>query len=212
MSASLHRNSLKIGALFFFLLTFVFPWQLSLAGVLKPVRVEVPFVRQHTGMWCWLAVAEMALRYKKGASPPQCRLADLAFALPPGSCCKPGRCQKGASLNVIKELLAKRGVKSRLQGPEISFEEVYNLLEKRNIFIVRLVRRSRSMIRVGPKSLGHVVVLRGVRFVPPPPRSPLAIQNRPMPLVLINDPRFFRPIEVPFVDVASNWEGMLVVR
>ena len=212
MSAPAHSISLKIGVLVFSLLTLVFPLQLSLAGVLKPVKAEVPFVRQQTALWCWLAVAEMALRYKKGASLPQCRLADLAFRMTPGACCKPGKCQKGASLTVVHALLAYMGVKSRPQGPEISSDEVYRLLKQGRIFIVRLVRRDRGPIRVGPKSVGHVVVLRGMRFVPAPPGSPLARQNKALPLVLINDPSFLSPIEVPFPDVISNWEGMLVIQ
>lgn len=185
---------------------------LASARAQAPVILQVPHVQQQSVWWCWAAVVEMTLRYRTGSSPPQCRLAEMAFAQRPGACCRTRGCQKGASLNEMQALLTGLGLRASLQAPPAGPAGLRALIKRNAVVIARLVRRDGGSIRMGAKPPGHVVVLRGMRAVPAPPGTPPSRRGSGLSLVLINDPNFPRPIEVAFPDVASNWERLLVVE
>lgn len=178
------------------------------AGPPPAFALPVTFVRQQTSMWCWLAVVEMAMLFKAGSSPPQCRMIEIAFDLNQNHCCRSRACAgRGGSLEDMQRLLSRLGRQARLTPPSNSARELYSLLTSRKVVIARLVPRQRGGIRIGGSGRGHTVVLRGMRFTP----FRQAGRVITLPIVLINDPQYPGPIEVPYPDVAATWRRSLIV-
>lgn len=186
----------------------------AVAAPPRPVSVPVPHIMQRTSMWCWLAVAEMVVRYKHwGRGPSQCQLMEIGLAMPPGRCCRnPRACLRGGTLKEIMRIINHFNGRSTALGPPASPGELYSLFSRNQVIIARLVQSKRPGIRIGGPPPGHVVVLRGLGYEQVVFKSPRGPIRRLAPVVLINDPQFPHPIKVPYPDVISNWERSILVK
>ena len=48
-------------------------------GLPPPVDIPIQNLSQQTPVWCWAAVAEQIITWRRGGSPPQCVLVAAAF-------------------------------------------------------------------------------------------------------------------------------------
>jgi len=180
------RNSL-CGALGFLALTSA-----SLAQV--PVSLPVPVVRQATIEWCWVAAAEMILKYKGAKSPRQCEIMERGYGGLPGSCCgDTSRCTQPGQITDIQRIVAfYGGVLTNLNRPALP-AELYSILSQGSPVVAHL------NLPTG----GHFVVIRGMTWEP----SPVGL----IPIVQINDPMSSDPLVMPFDRLVGVWDAAVYV-
>jgi len=154
-----------------------------------PIRHDVPFHRQQTMVWCWVAVAKMIAEfYGKQPVPDQCRMLQIQYGAP---CCDaPELCARPGYLAEIQALVSRFGGRmSELAAPT-------------NAFVLYEAMRRGPIIMHTRQGSGHVVVTTGIRIE----RSPIG----PLAMVSINDP-FFGRYEVDFPQLMQVWTAALVV-
>ena len=153
--------------------------------------VNIP---QQTPVWCWAAVAEQIITWRRGGSPPQCVLVAAAFGAAAQRCCGlPQSCMTTGGLQQIQALLAQfGGGASQITPPADPMALYRTLADQRPVILA---------VRATPYG-GHVVVLRGMAWVPMP--------GGPEPVLYINDPlaHFARP--VPFAQLRPYWQAAIV--
>jgi hypothetical protein len=173
------------------------------------VDLPVPAFRQQADHWCWLAVAEMVVYYKRwGASPRQCEILEIGSGAEKGACCAdPGRCDRAGSLAEIRRVIDHFGGASSARTPRLSPRALYDVLRDGHVVVAALADPTG-----GP---GHVVVIKGLRFQIRwhPPRNP----NEPpgqeiVPWVSINDPRGIITESTPYENLARYWAESIVVE
>ena len=181
----------------------------DLVVVPNPVDLPVPVIRQKADNWCWLAVAEMVIYYKKwGLAPTQCEILEAGAGVEPGTCCDdPSNCDRPGALHDIRravEHYSRR--RTQLAGP-LPDSVLYRYL-KREMPVIAAVRAP------GAK-LGHVVAIRGLRYVVKwlpaakkggPPRQVV------VPYARINDPRGILTEEIPYPNLMAVWERSIVIE
>lgn len=164
-------------------------------GLPPPIDLGIANIPQQTALWCWAAVAQQIITWRRGDSPPQCALVAAAFGAPPQRCCGDARaCMTTGGLHHIQGLLAQfGGAVSQVAPPAHPMALYQTLSDERPIVLA---------VRSTPFN-GHVVVLRGMSFMPTP--------DGPMPLLTINDPlsHFTRP--VPYARLLPYWQAAIVV-
>jgi hypothetical protein len=169
----------------------------SLSGIdlPAPVDVAVPLVTQKTEEWCWLAVAQMAMRYRNGRAPEQCEMVPVGRPAERQVCCKsPFRCARTGTLEDVQRLLLETGhLKSVILGP-INFGELYNSIRQGNPVIIAYESSQKKF---------HAVVARGMKFY--------GTGDRITPMVLVNDPMASEPLWVPFKKLQDTWTALLIV-
>ena len=73
-----------------------------------PPKIDLGIVNipQQTPVWCWAAVAEQIITWRRGGSPPQCVLVAAAFGAAAQRCCGlPQSCMTTGGLQQIQALL-----------------------------------------------------------------------------------------------------------
>lgn len=154
-----------------------------------PIRHAVPFHRQQTMVWCWVAAAKMVAEfYGRRPVPDQCTMLQMQYGAP---CCQnPGWCSRGGHITEIQALLARFGGRySGLAAPADGYA-LYNALKRGPI-----VMHTRQ-------GAGHFVVATGMRII--------TTASGPLGMVSINDP-FVGKYEVAFPDLMQTWDLALVV-
>lgn len=181
---------------------------LALAGTLMPpaarsqlpppVDLGIQNILQETDVWCWAAVAQQIIVAVRGpgGTPPQCALVAMASNLHPAVCCQNyAACRRTGQLHEIQNLiLAFGGRYSSLAQPADPMT-LYQTLAMRRAVIMA--------VQSSPYS-GHVVVIRGMAWVP----TPMGVQ----PVLYINDPMSYFTQPVPFASIAQYWQSAIVVN
>lgn len=171
-----------------------------------PIVLKVPLVRQDTFVWCWLANAEMIVRYFRGRSPSQCQMMEIGYRTLPGACCgNPRACMRGGTgMQELQQVIRYFGGVATTWTPPSDPMTLYNVLAQ-NQAVVAQVKVS---------DLGtHVVVIRGMRFQQINGFDPLGRPVRSVvPLVLVNDPMSLLPQEVPYGRLLQVWIDSLIVE
>jgi hypothetical protein len=163
------------------------------AATCGAIDLGVPPVAQQTGVWCWAAVAEQIIRWKRGHSPPQCALVALAYGQVVAPCCGGlPQCQVTGSLQQIQYLISQFGGGSTTLAPPTTPDVLHATLAVRRPIIMA--------VRASPYSQ-HMVVIRGMRCGPGGPE------------LLINDPMGWAPLTqpVPFAALLPHWQAAIVV-
>lgn len=165
-----------------------------------PIALPVPTITQRTLVWCWLAVAEMVIRYRnQGRGLEQCQMMSIGHGMPPQACCADARpCARPGQLDEIQRLIAHFGGRFNQLSPPQDPMSVYQHL-RRGTPIIASINSGMGM--------GHVVVIRGMRFVPQ--RTRMGVQW--MPMLLINDPMSMIPGEVPYRQFLRQWRASILV-
>ena len=167
-------------------------------NVPPPVDLPIQNIPQQTQVWCWAAVAQQIINATRGpsATPPQCALVARAYGQHPGSCCgNPRNCTVTGQLPQIQQLIAEFGGRaSSIERPADPMTVYHTLAAGKAIILA---------VRSSPFA-GHVVVLRGMRWLPSP--------QGPYPVLLINDPMAYYTQPVPFAQLAAAWESAIVVQ
>lgn len=166
-----------------------------------PPPVDIPIINipQETPVWCWVAVAQQIIMATRGPNntPPQCLLVAVANGKQPGFCCggyNPA-CVTTGSIPQIQNLITYFGGRYSTYAPPTDPMTLYRTLGAGRAVIVQL--------RTGHYS-AHVVVIRGMSFVP----SPGGVQ----PILHVNDPMDFFTQPVPFAQIAPIWMSAIVVN
>lgn len=167
------------------------------AQVPPPVDLGIQNISQQTPVWCWAAVAQQIIYRLNGpaATPQQCQLVAAAFNVAPQYCCQfPTPCITTGSLQQIQGLIAYYGGHWSSIAPPGNPMVVYQTLASGRAIIMA--------VQSSPYS-SHVVVIRGMAWVP----TPMGVQ----PVLYINDPLAYFTQPVPFVNLAQYWGAAIVV-
>lgn len=163
-----------------------------------PVDLGIQNVPQETEVWCWVAVVQQIVLHLRGpqATPAQCALVAMANGSHPGVCCShPMACLVTGHLHQIQGLIQQFGGRPASIGYPTDPMTIYNTLASGRPIIMA--------VQFTPFA-GHVVVIRGMEWVP----TAFGLQ----PVLLINDPLAYFSQPVPFVRIARYWNGAIVVH
>lgn len=125
-----------------------------------PVQLPIPLITQDTPVWCWVAAADMAIKYRrcKLIQLSQCQMLEIGYSLQPGFCCGDlRRCMRPTiGWNEIRSLIYHFG--GTLSSWTLPHDPItlYNLLDNRIPVI--------SQITTGYQT-SHFVVIQGMYFV-----------------------------------------------
>lgn len=164
-----------------------------------PVDLPIQNIPQETQVWCWAAVAQQIILATHGpqATPPQCALVARAYGQHPNTCCaNPANCTVTGQLPQIQGLIAEYGGRhSSVQHPTDPMTLYQTLAAGKAIIMA---------VKSSPFS-GHVVVLRGMAWMP----TPFGTME---PMLIINDPMAYYTQPVPFSQIAQIWEQAIVIQ
>jgi hypothetical protein len=171
----------------------------ALAQYPPPVDLPIQNILQETPAWCWAAVAQQIILAAAGPqrTPQQCALVAIANNAPPAVCCSgfnPG-CVRTGSLQQIQLLIGQFGRHASAVAPPTDPLTLYKTLASNRPIILHIVS--------GPGT-SHVVVLRGMAFVP--------TQQGVMPVLYINDPMSVFTQPVSYNDLLRLWISAIVVN
>lgn len=76
--------------------------------VLDHVQLKVPFHRQDTLVWCWVAAAKMVVEGLGRQAPSQCEMLEQVYGAP--CCSQPALCARGGDITEIQNLIATFGL------------------------------------------------------------------------------------------------------
>lgn len=170
----------------------------ALAQVPPPGDLGIQNITQQIPVWCWAAVAQQIIYRLNGstATPQQCQLVATALNTTPQYCCQfPTPCMNTGSLQQIQGLIAYYGDHWSSISPPANPMVVYQTLVSGRAIIMAL--------QSSPYS-GHVVVIRGMAWVP----TPMGVQ----PILYINDPMTYFTQPVPFANFIQYWGAAIVVH
>ena len=105
-------------------------------SVLPPVYVPVANVNQQSSGWCWAAVAEQILRWKKHKSPKQCELVSEFGTDTKETCCStPSVCSKPGNLQQLQLLFNQFGIQYSSLLPLPNSQSLYSILNDRAVIM-----------------------------------------------------------------------------
>ena len=173
---------------------------LSITGL--PVRAQsidlgIQNIPQQTPVWCWAAVAQQIINHINGPlnTPQQCQLVAAAFNAAPQYCCQyPTPCMTTGSLQQIQGLIGYYGGHWSSISPPANAMAVYQTLASGRAIIMA--------VQSSPHS-GHVIVIRGMDWVPTP--------MGPQPVLYVNDPMAYFTQPIPFANIIQYWKAAIVV-
>lgn len=154
-----------------------------------PIHHAVPFHRQQTMVWCWVAAAKMVAEfYGHRPVPDQCSMLQMQYGAP---CCQnPQLCSRPGHITEVQALIGRFGGRFSTISPPANGFALYDIL------------RQGPIVMHTRQGAGHFVIATGMRVVP----SPIG----PLGRVSINDP-FFGQYEVDFPSLMQAWTAALVV-
>jgi hypothetical protein len=110
MLYSYHRKLFHL-FLFFSISYSIFPGaaagQAFYGQVIDEVQLQVPFHRQDTIVWCWVACAKMVVESLGEKAPSQCAMLQEVYGFP--CCSQPHLCAKGGYIVEIQNLIEQFG-------------------------------------------------------------------------------------------------------
>lgn len=164
----------------------------------QPVNLQIPNIMQGGPVWCWVAVAQQIISATVGPqrTPPQCALVAMAYGAHPDACCNGNpRCMVTGSLPQIQSLIAQFGGRFSTLAPPADPMILYQTLAGGRAIILH--------VRTG-YATSHVVVLRGMSFVPGPYGWEAVLH--------VNDPMGYYTQPVLFSQLLGVWIGAIVVN
>ena len=167
-------------------------------GIPPPVDLGIQNIPQQTQVWCWAAVAQQIIAAAQGFqnTPQQCAMVAIANNVAPQYCCNmPQACMTTGSLQQIQALILNFGGHVSSIAPPADPMTIYNTLAAGHPIIMA--------VQTTPFA-GHVVVLRGMQWVP----TQFGVQ----PVLLVNDPMGFFSQPIPFINLAQYWQAAIVVN
>ncbi|WP_417449866.1 papain-like cysteine protease family protein [Kordiimonas sp.] len=156
-----------------------------------PIDLGIPNIRQETPVWCWVAVAQQIIIWRRGNAPPQCALVAMANNRPPAFCCFGNpQCVVTGGLQQIQWLIAQFGATISTIQPPAGPTVIYNTLAQGRA-IIMAVQSGNS---------GHVVVIRGMYI------------EHGVPFLIVNDPMNmpFMSQPIPFQQLMPYWRAAIV--
>lgn len=164
-----------------------------------PVDLPIPNLLQETEVWCWAAVAQQIIHASQGPAqtPPQCALVAMANGAAPEFCCSGHNpsCVRTGNIPQIQFLIGEFGGRFSSYSPPASAELLYATLAAGRAVILH--------VRTGLSS-SHVVVLRGMSFMP----TAYGVE----PVLHINDPLSYFTQPVPLRTLLPIWIDAIVVH
>lgn len=170
----------------------------AMAQVPPPVDLPIPNIPQQTQVWCWAAVAQQIIHATVGPArtPDQCALVAMAYGAHPAMCCNGNpQCVVTGSLPQIQYLIGQFGGRYSSLAPPADPMTLYRTLASGRAVIL--------LVRSG-YAASHVVVLRGMSFVPGPYGYEAVLH--------INDPMRYYTQPVLFSQLMGIWMGAIVVN
>ena len=171
----------------------------ALAQYPPPVNIPIQNILQETSSWCWAAVAQQIILAAAGSqqTPRQCALVAIANNAPPAVCCSGFNpaCVRTGSLEQIQFLIGQFGRHASTIAPPTDPLTLYNTLASNRPIILHIVS--------GPGT-SHVVVLRGMAFIPTP--------QGVMPVLYINDPMSVFTQPLPYPQLLQLWISAIVIN
>jgi hypothetical protein len=134
--------------------------------VLDEVQLRVPFVRQDTLVWCWVASAKMVAEALGRKTPSQCEMLQQQYGAP--CCTQPWLCNRPGYITEIQALIENFGFSLTELSTYGTAQDIFDALRETSSPIVAWVDRS------------HFVVITGMKVVPS--------AFGPLGIVRINDP------------------------
>lgn len=165
------------------------------AQVPPPIDLGVINIPQQTPVWCWAAVVEQVVRWRSGGSgPSQCQIVSAANGFPAEHCCGPAVgapiCLRPGGVQEMQQaLFSLVNIRSSVFGP-LSWQQLYQFLS--------LGRPVLVLLHSTPFS-GHVVLVRGMFFVPQGP------------VLIVNDPMAYFSQPVPIQAFYAFWTGSVLL-
>jgi len=177
----------------------------------QPVIIPIQNALQQNPMWCWAAVAEQTIAYKKNISPKQCELVSQVSKAITTSCCENASiCNAPGTMQQIQAALNQFGIKHSITLPITDPLALYNLLAQ-NHPVVLFLQSSRIV--------GHCVVITGMDF--PGQSSPISNSGfidvssssaAGQPMVYVNDPTSTYIQPLPFSTIVSLWSNAIILN
>ena len=118
--------------------------------ILDQAYVDVPYDRQNTAVWCWVAAARMIALYYNVNVPSQCQMLQAQYGAP--CCANPAQCMRGGYINEIQALISSFGLRHSALG---GAPDGWTLLA--------LFKQGRPVVLYVDSS--HFVVASGIRVV-----------------------------------------------
>ena len=170
-------------------------------GPPRPVDIPITNIPQQTQVWCWAAVAQQIIAHAQGIqnTPAQCALVAIANNAAPGFCCRspvPSPCVIPGSLQQIQALIAYFGGRYSTVAPPTDPVTLYRILQSGRPVIMS--------VQSPFTSIGHVVVIRGMTWVP--------TVGGHAPVLHVNDPLSYFTKPIPFANLARFWRQAIVVE
>jgi Papain-like cysteine protease AvrRpt2 len=142
--------------------------------VIDEVQLSVPFVRQDTLVWCWVAAAKMVAESLGNKTPSQCEMLEDQYGAP--CCSQPWLCNRPGHISEIQDLINTFGHSLTGLSTSGTAQDLFDALQDSRAPLVAWVDGS------------HFVVITGMKIVP--------TGYGPTAVVRINDPirgRFDQP-------------------
>lgn len=138
-------------------------WQ---GPVIDEVQLRVPFHRQDTLVWCWVASAKMVVEAIGQRAPTQCQMLEQVYGAP--CCTQPWLCARGGHIVEIQNLIGTFGYSLSEMSTFGDGFQILKILKETKAPIVAWVDGS------------HFVVIAGMKVV--------LSQNGPWGIVRVYDP------------------------
>jgi hypothetical protein len=112
----------------------------------------------------------------------------------------------------MRALFERLGLNARLADGIAEPRQIHRMLREGAVVIARMLHTERGIVRIGPRPMGHVVVISGIRPGPGPGKPRGRGPTHGPPLLLVNDPRYPGPLEAAYPAFIRHWERSLVVE
>ena len=178
---------------------------------LPPVFIPIQNVAQQNPMWCWAAVTEQIVTFKKNISPKQCELVTKVVKGLSTNCCdNTAVCNTPGTMQQIQAVLNEFGIKYSAALPMTNPNALYNLLAQ-NHPVILFLQSSRTV--------GHCIVITGMEWqaqsaVPSNGEfiDPTSTSSSGQAIVYVNDPTSTYTQPLPFNTIVSLWSNAIVLN
>lgn len=117
-------------------------------SVIDQAYLNVPFDRQETLVWCWVASARMVARYYNISTPSQCRMLEQQYGAP--CCSQPGLCTRPGHITEIQALIGSFGLRYSQVAPRVDGWTLLNLFKQGHPVVLH-VDNSHFVVATGMK-------------------------------------------------------------
>lgn len=155
--------------------------------IIDQIYLQVPFERQETLVWCWVASAKMVASYFNVSTPSQCRMLEQAYGAP--CCSSPSYCARPGHIQEIQRLIGGFGLRYSAMGPPTDGWTLFNIFRQGRPIVLHV-------------NNSHFVVAAGMKILSTP--------QGPLGVVRVLDP-FYGVYDEPLPRLYSRWGVALYV-